>query len=127
MSHAKPFSCLACRQFSLFPQAGTFFIRLRPDRRQPSEIHASRLCRRNALRLPLLDELAFRLRHIAEQLQHDVGDQRADQVLALAGIQQRHVQHHDVCAGVLRDLLPLLQDSTSGGAPFRMERKKRQM
>ena len=63
--------------------------------------------RRNAFRLPLPDVGAFVLRHKGEHLQHDVAQESAHQVFAAPGIQQRHIQHHDVSALCLGEQPPL--------------------
>ena len=69
---------------------------LRPFQGRPPEAHPPLgLGRGDALRLPLPDELPFRLGHVAQQLQNDVGDQRPGEILVFPGVQQGHVQHHD--------------------------------
>ena len=62
----------------------------------------------NALRLPLPDVGALVLSHKGEHLQHDVTQESAHQVFATPGIQQRHIQHHDVSTLCLGEQPPLL-------------------
>ena len=57
--------------------------------------------------LPLPDVGALVLRHKGEHLQHDVTQESAHQVFAAPGIQQRHIQHHDVSAFCLCEQPPL--------------------
>ena len=90
------------------PQAG---VRARTGLLRTAEAHAAGTRRRDALALPLLDVLAFHLRHVAEQLQHDVGDKRAGHVaFALARVEQRHVEHHHGRAAHLHDAAPFFLD-----------------
>ena len=74
------------------------------------EYDALRLRRRNALGLPLVNELALELRHIGKQLQDDIRDQRTRQIPAFSRIEQRHIQHHDGRAFFLCNDAPLLQN-----------------
>ena len=79
-------------------------------RYRPPESDASRLCRRDTLRLPLTYEFPFRLSDIAEYLQHEIGDERTGQVaLLLAGVQQRDVENNDRGLPLLGDDPLLLQ------------------
>ena len=79
--------------------------------RWPStKLNASRLCRRNALCLPLPDEFALRLRNIRKKLQNNVCNQCARQIPILPRVQQRHIQHHDGRALFLCNDAPLLQN-----------------
>ena len=64
----------------------------------------------NALRLPLANILPLGLRHLAQQLQHDVRNQGARQVPPLPGVQQGHVQHYDGAFPLFGDKGPLLQN-----------------
>lgn len=64
----------------------------------------------DALGLSLVDEFAFRLRDVAEQLKHDVRDQRAGEVFATSGIQKGHIQHDHVSLFFFCEDAPLLDD-----------------
>ena len=110
MGDTKPSCSFPRRYFAPYPQffqAAIFrglFSGLTP---KPD---ALQLCRRDALGLPLADELPFRLGHIAEKLQDDVRDQRSGQILILPRVQQRHIQHHNGGAFFLGNDAPLFQD-----------------
>ena len=69
-----------------------------------------RYCDVSTAHMPLADKFPFRLRHIGEQLQDNVCDQRSGQVSPLAGIQQRHIQNNNGCLLLLGDNAPLLHD-----------------
>lgn len=77
---------------------------------RPPEPDALCLCGGDALGLPLPDIGALALGHKGQHLQHDVAEECAHQVLAPAGVQQRHIQHHDVNALFLRQHPPLFQN-----------------
>jgi len=72
--------------------------------------HTPGHCRRNALRLPLADVGALVLRHEGQHLQDNIAEEGPHQVLAPAGVQQRHIQHHNVDALLLGQNPPLLQN-----------------
>ena len=74
----------------------------------PAEPDAPGLGGGDALRLPPVDGLPLRLGHEGQDLQHQVGDEGAQQVLALPRVQQRHIQHADVCAHLPGEDAPLL-------------------
>ena len=77
----------------------------------PAKPYAPRLRRRDALRLPLADIFTLHLGHIAEDLQHQVCDEGPRQVLRLLpGVQQGHIQHHNVDLLLLGDEPPLVLD-----------------
>lgn len=63
---------------------------IRQRNRRSAELDALGFGRRDSLRLPLADELPLILRYEGQNLQHQVGNEGAHQVLALPGIQQRH-------------------------------------
>ena len=87
---------------------GGELLRLR-QRRTP-KTHALRFHHGDALRLSLPDELPLRLSHITEQLQNDVGDQRAGEIPVPPGIQQGHIQHDNGRALLFGNDPPLLQN-----------------
>lgn len=74
----------------------------------PAKLHATGFCRCNALRLPLPDVGALVFSHKGEHLQHDVAQKSSHQVFATPSIQQRHIQHYNVCALCLGEQPPLL-------------------
>ena len=91
------------------PLAGAVIVlRERPGR--SAEPHAPSLCRRDALRLPLADVGALVLRHEGQYLQDNVAEKGPHQVLAPAGVQQRHIQHHNVDFLFLSKNPPLFQN-----------------
>lgn len=77
--------------------------------RGPAKVDASRAGSGDALCLSTADALALVLGHEAQYLQHEVGDERAHQVLAVAGVQKRHVDHADIHPDLLRQHPPLAQ------------------
>ena len=62
---------------------------------------------RNAFRLPLPDVGTLILGYKRKHLQNDVAQKSAHQVFATPGVQQRHIQHHNVCALCLGEQPPL--------------------
>ena len=64
----------------------------------------------DTLGLALADVGPLVFRHKGQHLQHDVRQKGAHQVLAPAGVQQGHIQHHDVGPLFLGDDPPLLQN-----------------
>ena len=72
--------------------------------------HALRFRHGDALRLTLADVGTLILRNKGKHLQHNVAEERSHQVFASPGIQQRHIQHHDVDALFLCEHPPLLQN-----------------
>ena len=65
----------------------------------------SRRC--NALRLALFSILTLALRHKAEDLEHQVCDERAHEVFTVPGVQKRHVDYADINADILGQYAPL--------------------
>ena len=66
--------------------------------------------RRDTLRLSLTDIGALILRHKGQHLQDNIAEEGSHQVLAPAGVQQRHIQYHDVDAFFFREDAPLFQN-----------------
>jgi hypothetical protein len=85
-------------------------VALRQGPGRPSKPDAPGLCGGNALGLPLTDAGPLILRHKGEHLEHDVAEEGAHQVLAPPGVQQGHIQHHDVHPPPLGQKPPLLQN-----------------
>ena len=61
----------------------------------------------NALRLPCPYAFALALRHKRQNLQNQIGNERAHQVLAVSGVQKRHIHNADVGADLLGQNAPL--------------------
>ncbi len=99
----------ACDFPGLPPLVGAV-VTLRERSGWPAEPDTSRFRRRDALRLPLPDVCPLVLRHEGEHLQDDVAEKGAHQVLAPAGVEQGHVQHHNVHALLLGENPPLFQN-----------------
>lgn len=78
-------------------------------RGRASKAHPASLRRRDALSLPLAYVHALVLRNERQDLQHDVAEKRPHQILASPRVQQRHIQHDDVDAFLLRQHAPLFQ------------------
>ena len=76
--------------------------------RRPTEADSLALCRCNALSLTLPDVGALVLRHKGKHLQNNVAHESAHQVFAAPGVQQWHIQHHNVDALCLGEQPPLL-------------------
>ena len=83
-------------------------FRERPGR--SAEPDAPGLRRRDALPLPLTDVGALVFRHEGQHLQDNIAEEGPHQVLAPAGIQERHIQHHNVNALLLGENPPLILD-----------------
>ena len=79
----------------------------------PTKTHAARPRRRDSLRLATVDVLSFHLRHVTQQLQNDIGDQRAGHIRSAAisrtRIEQRHIQHNDGRTKFLGYTTPFLE------------------
>ena len=75
---------------------------------RPAEPYPSGLGGRNSLRLTLTDIGKLILSDKGEYLQHNIAQKRAHQILPLSGIQQRHVQYHNVNAFFFGQYSPLL-------------------
>ena len=67
-------------------------------------------CCCDSLRLTLPDQLSFCLRHVTQQLQNNVRDQRTNQVPSFAGVQQWHIQHHNIRVYFFCYETPLFKD-----------------
>lgn len=79
--------------------------------RRPLEPHATRLGRGYPFRLALADGLALYLGDVAEELEHEIGDQLPRQtVLAPPRVQQGHVENDDIDVQLLRHVPPLVDD-----------------
>lgn len=109
MRNAEPHGRSPDGQFSGSDSSAEHFPFRRSLHRLAAELDAPGLCRCDSLGLPLFDEGSLRLGNIAEQLQHDIGNQSSGQIPVFRGIQQRHVQHNDSDA-LFRQLPPGLQD-----------------
>ena len=81
---------------------------IRQRNRRSAELDALGFGRCDSLRLPLADELPLILRYEGQNLQHQVGNEGAHQVLALPGIQQRHSNDADVHIFLLGQDAPLV-------------------
>ena len=75
-----------------------------------AELHSARFGGGNALGLPLTDAHALILRHKGQHLQNDVREEGSHQIFAPTGIQQRHIQYHNVDPFFLGQNTPLLQN-----------------
>ena len=65
----------------------------------------------DAFCLPLTDVVPFGLGNITEDLQDQISDEGAGQILfPSAGVEQWHIQHDDIYSFFFGDDLPLLQD-----------------
>ena len=83
---------------------------LRQGRGGPSEPDALGLCCRDTLRLSRPDVGALVLRHEGENLQDNIAEESPCQILAPPGVQQGHVQHHDVHPLLFGEDQPLILD-----------------
>ena len=81
---------------------------LRQGAGRSAKTHTFAFRRRNTLSLSLPDVGALVLRHKGKHLQHNVAQEGAHQVFAAPGVQQWHIQHHDVSALCLGEQPPLL-------------------
>ena len=69
------------------------------------------MCRRDTLRLALLDVFALQLRHVAQDLKDQIRHERSrDAIGLLACIEQRHIKHHDGSTLIHRDASPFIED-----------------
>ena len=108
MRYREPTGSFPGIDFSTGPQS--------PDRREffgndfpgPAKFDAPRLCGGDALCLTLADIFPLCLGHIGEELQNNVRNEGADEVVFPAGIQQGHIQHHNVDLFLFRQKAPLL-------------------
>ncbi len=76
----------------------------------PAELHPAHLGGGNPLVLAAPDVLPLVFRHKREKLQYKIGDQCTEQIAVLAGIEQRHVEHHNIYLKVMGDPAPLFQN-----------------
>ena len=83
---------------------------LRQRAGRPAEANPPGLGRGDALCLALAEVSPLVLRHEGEDLQDDVAEEGAHQVLAPPGVQQGHVQHHDIHPLLLGKQTPLVQN-----------------
>lgn len=68
------------------------------------------LGRSDPLGLALAIEFPLRLGRITQKPEYDIGDQHPGEIPALAGVQQRHIQHHDGRLLLFCQQPPLFQD-----------------
>ena len=64
----------------------------------------------NALSLPLANHLPLIFRDKRKQFQNQIADQRADQILIDAGIENRHIENFDMNSARARNPFPLFQN-----------------
>lgn len=65
----------------------------------------------DTLCLPLMDEFTLRLCHVGKNLKHQIGNERAGQIVVLfSRVQQRKIHDVDVCTLHLRYNPPLVKD-----------------
>ena len=95
MGHAQLFGRRPAAELAPPPSGHYTLVVLAPIFEFTPEVDALSFGRRDPLRLPLAVEFPLRLRHIGQQLEDDVGNQHASEIPTLAGVQQRHVQHHN--------------------------------
>lgn len=76
----------------------------------PAEPNPPGLCRRNSLCLPLADIGALVFRYKGQHLQHNVAEESTQQILSPPGVQQGHIQHHNINAFFFGEEPPLLQN-----------------
>ena len=75
----------------------------------PSKLYSFCFGGSNSLRLPLPNEIPFCLGNIGKDLQHQIRYKDTGQPALLgSSIQQRHINHKNVCANRLSDKLPLV-------------------
>lgn len=77
---------------------------------RPAEPNPPGLCRRNSLCLPLADIGALVFRYKGQHLQHNVAEESTQQILSPPGVQQGHIQHHNINAFFFGEEPPLLQN-----------------
>ena len=100
--------CFCSADFPGFPSLIDAVEVLWQRTRRPTEADSLALCRCNALSLTLPDVGALVLRHKGKHLQNNVAQESAHQVFAAPGVQQWHIQHHNVDALCLGEQPPLL-------------------
>ena len=110
MRYAELLRRSTCGQTALTPRLLDDFVVRRAIFRSAAELDAARFGGRDAFRLPLMDKLPLGLRHIREQLQNDVRDQRSNQIASLPRIQKRHIEHHNIHLLLFCQQAPLLQN-----------------
>lgn len=78
---------------------------------RPAEADTAELCGGDSFFLPLTDILTLRLRDIGQDLQHQIRDEGARQILIRAArVEQRHIKNDDIRLFRLRDIAPLIQN-----------------
>lgn len=110
MRDAEPPCRFPCRDIAACPRLPKCFICLWPFLRWTTKSDAARLCRRDALALPLAAEFPLRLRDIGEQGEHDVRNQPACEVAAAPRIKDGQVEHDDGAPLLLRQVSPFLHN-----------------
>ena len=75
-----------------------------------AELDAPGFGGRDPLSLALADVFPLVLGHEGQDLQHHIGQERAQQILAAACVQKRHIQHNDIDVLFLGQKAPLDQD-----------------
>ena len=73
-------------------------------------MHQGSFRRRDPLRLPLFDVGALIFRHERQHLQNDITEECPHQIFASPGIQQGHIQYHDIDPLFLGQKSPLILD-----------------
>lgn len=106
--HSARFSGICSRHFAEAPLLVDTVEVLRQGAGRSAKTHTFAFRRRNTLSLSLPDVGALVLRHKGKHLQHNVAQEGAHQVFAATGVQQRHIQHHDVSTLCLGEQPPLL-------------------
>jgi hypothetical protein len=102
------FKDLLKRNLLAFPLPYEFAEVLRKLLSRPAHMNTTRSRGGYALRLTFPDVVAFAVRREAEDLEHDVGDKRSYQVLAIPSVKQGHIEHGNVYAAFLGEDAPLL-------------------
>ena len=82
----------------------------RQGARFPSEAYAAGLGRGYAFGLSPSDVFPLVLSHEGKHLQHEIGNEGAEQILVSAGVEKGHVQHKDIHLHFLGENVPLLLD-----------------
>ena len=93
-----------------FPQGGHFLKIVRQRKLRTSEDNAPLSGSGDPLRLTDTDIASLVFRHKGKELQDDVAEEGADQILSLQGIQKGHIQDHDIHLLHLHQLPPYLQN-----------------
>ena len=107
LRHSASLSRLAERYFLLSPRLMYLMEIVWQWQLWSPEFHTVCLCRRDAFRLTDADILALVLCHKGQDLQHDITDECAEEVFSVAGIEQGHIQHHNIDLFLFRQNAPL--------------------